>query len=476
MKTGYTFLILFLVGFCSFSQTEVPSFFADHMVLQQKDTVSVWGKDAPGVSIEVMTSWGEALTTKTDENGHWKLGIKTGQASFETQTIHIKGSSTITLKNVLIGEVWFCSGQSNMEMPMKGFDKSPVNRSDTFLATADNANIRLFNADRAASILPEYDIQGAWEQASQKSAREFSAIGYFFGRKLYQELQIPIGIIESSWGGTQIEAWLPKDAVSKYSEIQLPKKLPKDQNKQKKPTALYNAMIHPFQDLGIRGVLWYQGESNRNNPKPYKNYMHEFIGTWRTQWNNPKLPFYLVQIAPYGYGEFRDSPGINANLIREAQVKAAQEIPNTGIVITADVGKCDDIHPPEKEIIALRLANMALAEQYSFDDIPYISPEYKGMHIQGRTARLNFDFDAEPKNGNDFDAKKKISDFVIAGKDQKFYPAQVTVNNDQTLTVQSDRVEEPVAVRYGFVDCLEGSLFSSSGLPVSPFRTDSWEE
>ncbi|MGB7394012.1 MAG: sialate O-acetylesterase, partial [Pricia sp.] len=264
--------------------------------------------------------------------------------------------------------------------------------------------------------------------------------------------------------------------ASAYPEIDIPKSLPQDQNAQKKPTALYNAMIHPFQEFGIRGILWYQGESNRNNPKPYKNYMHNLVEAWRKQWKRPELPFYFVQIAPYGYAEYRDGDVLDANLIREAQAHAAQEIPNTGIAITTDVGKCDDIHPPEKQTIADRLANLALAEQYGVEDLAHQGPEYKGMQIKGNKIELSFEFGGETAENQKFDQEKRIRDFEIAGADHKFYPAQVTVNDNQTLTVQSEEVEAPVAVRYGFVDCLEGSLFSEAGLPVSPFRTDSWEK
>lgn len=466
--------ILFFVSYFSFSQTAVPSFFADSMVLQQQEDVAIWGKDTSGISVQIEASWGESVNTKTDEDGTWEVELKTPEASFDTQTITITGSSKIDIKNVLVGEVWFCSGQSNMEMPLKGFDKSPVNRSDTFLDASDNPDIRLFNAPRTASLSPKMNISGTWQMASRTSVEEFSAVGYMFGKKLFDRLQIPIGIIESAWGGTRIEAWLPKSKASAYSEIIIPKSLSKKESRRKKPTALYNAMIHPFRDYAIKGVLWYQGETNRHNPGPYKQYMHDLVDAWRIQWNRPELPFYMVQIAPYGYAKYRDGKVLDANRIREAQALAAQEIPNTGIVITTDVGKCDDIHPPEKETIADRMATMAFAEQYGMKDSAYRSPEYKTMRIEGNKIHLSFDFGGETEANRQFDANRKITDFEIAGEDKKFRPAQVTINENQTLTVSSDNVKEPVAVRYGFVDCLEGSLFSRAGLPVSPFRTDSW--
>jgi sialate O-acetylesterase len=444
------------------------------MILQQQENIAIWGTDEPGSIIELHTSWGVEKVVKTKANGKWQTTILTEKASFEKQEITIKGSLTIVLRNILIGEVWFCSGQSNMEMPMRGFKNAKVNNAEELISTSKNSYIRLFNTERSASLTLEDDVTGSWQEANMESVKKFSAVGYIFGRKLFEKLQIPIGIIESSWGGTRIECWLPKTSIEKYSELKVPNTLAKDQNKQKKPTLLYNAMIHPFKNYTIKGFLWYQGESNRFYPKPYKDYIHTLINSWRAQWRQKNLPFYSVQIAPYSYHEIRNAPIMNANLIREAQSLAATEISNTGVVITADVGKCDDIHPPEKRIISERLANWALAKQYNFKDIPYRSPEYKSMRIKKNKAILCFNFYGKDKENKTFDRNRDFKNFVIAGADKVFYPAKVELNKNQTLTIYSDKVKKPVAVRYGFVDCLEGSLFSKSGLPVSLFRTDTW--
>jgi sialate O-acetylesterase len=478
MNKHLNLVALFFISGLSlcFSQTKMPSFFSDNMMLQQQDNVAIWGTDKPRNMVQIQTSWGVETSIMTDENGKWETKIPTKKASFINQVITVKGSSTILLKNVLIGEVWFASGQSNMEMPLHGFKNSPINNSEEFINSSNNSFIRLFNTNRSASLSLEHDVNGTWEASTIESAQSFSALGYMFARKLFDELQIPIGIIEASWGGTPIECWLPETFANKYPNIKIPDSLPEDLNKQKKPTLLYNAMIHPFKNYSIKGFLWYQGESNRKNAGFYKDYMHTLVNSWRTQWQQDELPFYFVQIAPYGYEKYRDTRGLYANLIREAQSFAAKEISNSGVVITTDVGKCDEIHPPEKYIIAKRLANWALAKQYSFKDMPYRSPEYKSMKVKRNKAMISFDFFGTNKENRKINSKREFQNFVIAGADKIFYPAEVKVKKNKKLIVYSDKVKNPVAVRYGFVDCLEGSLFSNSGLPVSPFRTDDWND
>ena len=363
-------------------------------MLQQRDTVAIWGTDAPNVWVEIETSWGEKSKVTTDENGSWTTKIPTIAASFQKHSISVKGSSQIHLENVLIGEIWFCSGQSNMEMPMKGLGKSPVNNTEEIISTSSNSNIRLFKTDRKASLSLENDVKGKWDEANPESVKNFSAIGYLFGKTLFEKLQIPIGIIVSSWGGTNIEVWMPKKDIKDFSEIKISDTLSKIQDKQKRPTFLYNGMIHPFQNFAIKGFLWYQGEGNRVNPKFYKKYMKTLLSSWRNQWQDNSLPFYFVQIAPFDYNIKYNSKtaALGANLVREAQIFSAQELANTGVVVTTDVGKCNDIHPPEKYVIAKRLANWALAKQYDFKEIVYRSPEYKSIVIKKNKAIIAFDF------------------------------------------------------------------------------------
>ena len=461
----------FLNGIFSHAQIELPYFFGDNMVLQQKEKVSIWGKDIPNTSIRILTTWGSKATTLADSNGFWSTSIKTKKGSSKPHSLIIKGSDTVELKNILIGEVWFCSGQSNMEMPLKGLRESKVLNAGNYIKMANNNNIRLFNNERSASIDPSFNVNGKWVVSDELAANNFSAIGYMFGARLYETLNVPIGIIESAWGGTRIESWIPKEVLVKYKEITFFNHLPEQQNKQKKPSFLYNAMIHPFQNFNVKGVLWYQGESNRTQPKPYYDYMTDLISSWRSQWQNKNLPFYFVQIAPFDYSKYKKSAGIEANMIREAQLSIAQDIKNTGIVITSDAGDCDDIHPSKKERIANRLSDIALSRQYNFKGLNYRSGEFKSMSVKKNKALLNFKFQK-----NDFFVESEdIKGFTIAGSDKIFHTAEVSFSKDKKrILLYSANVENPIAVRYGFEDCFESNLETNSGLPISIFRTDNW--
>ncbi|MDP5228877.1 MAG: sialate O-acetylesterase [Cellulophaga sp.] len=465
-----TFCIMFQLS----AQLVLPNFFSDHMVLQQNDSIALWGWDTPNSPIEILTTWDQKSAVYTNDNGAWKIKLKTNKASFEPQAIEIKGSSKIKLSNVLIGEVWFCSGQSNMEMPIKGFKNSPINGANELIANAKNPYILLFNTERQGTLTPETNVKGTWEEADYKSVSEFSAIGYVFAKKIFENINTPIGIIEASWGGTIIEAWIPKDSLVQYSQVKMAKNLAENPMERKRPTQIYNGMIAPFKDFTIKGLLWYQGESNRNNPEPYKNYMHTLVNSWRSQFKNNMLPFYFVQIAPYAYEKNRETPAIKAALIREAQLQAANEIKNSGMVVTADVGDCNDIHPPEKILIAHRLAYWALAKQYGFLQLQYQSPTYKNFSITDDQIKLFF----EEENNGSFQGLSSFGNdlegFTMAGEDQKFYPAEAIINSDGSVTVTSNQVTKPVAVRYGFEDCFKGTLFDTAKLPISPFRTDRW--
>ncbi len=465
------FFLFFLFGFTLSSQTELPAFFGDNMVLQQNENISIWGKDIPETVIKIASSWGEHTSAVADTEGFWFSTIKTREGSFETHNLKIEGSDTKTLSNILIGEVWFCSGQSNMEMSLKGLGKSKVLNADKYLEIANNKNIRLFNNPRTASVLPSFNVNGMWVESNEEHAKAFSAIGYIFGTKLFENLNVPIGIIESSWGGTKIESWIPKQDLLKYKNINFSNTLPKEESKQKKPSFLYNAMIYPFQDFKIKGILWYQGESNRMQPDIYEDYMKDLIDSWRNQWKDKNLPFYFVQIAPFDYVKNKNAPDMGANLIREAQLKISQNIKNTGIVVTTDAGDCNDIHPSKKEIVATRLANWALSKQYDAKGLYYKSGELKSISIKNNKVKLRFKF-----HKNDyFINSNNVDGFTVASDDKIFYPAQVSFSkNKKSLIIYSEKVNKPVAVRYGFEDCFVNNLKTKSTLPISTFRTDNW--
>lgn len=460
-----TFLLVILYATVSFSQVKLPSFFSSNMVLQQNTSVSIWGTDKPKVEIEVIGSWGEKVLTKTDKSGNWKVKLKTPIAGKTSYNISIKGSNNVILNDVLIGEVWLCSGQSNMAMALKGFNFSPITNSNETILNAKNNNIRFFTTERNASLELENNVTGEWQVASPLTVKDFSATAYFFAKKIESILDIPIGLIHTSWGGSKVEAWMDVQTLANFKSIKLPESIPKKQQNQT-PSLLYNAMIHPFVGYGIKGVIWYQGESNVIDPKGYKELFPAMIKSWRENWNQGDFPFYFVEIAPFNYKQG------NSAFLRESQLQTMQTVLNTGMVTTIDLGNCNNIHPSEKEPIGNRLAYLALSETYGVKGIGYNGPLYNKMEIvQDAKIKLYFDF---VPNGL-FVKGNELSGFEIAGEDKVFYPAKAQIKRDKTVEVWSETVTKPVAVRYAFNNCVEGSLYNTEGLPASSFRTDNWE-
>ncbi len=459
------FAIILFSSTLSFAQIQLPAFFGDHMVLQQKGNVSIWGTDKPNTKIKITGSWGEESTTSTNAQGQWKLKIKTPSYG-GPYTLNVKGSNELTFNNVMIGEVWLCSGQSNMEMPVKGFKNQPINNSGETILHSKNSQIRLFTVKRAASLEPLENVEGQWAEATPASVRDFSATAYFFGKKLNTLLNVPIGLIHTSWGGSSVEAWMEKESLSEFSAIELPKKLPKGAP-QRTPTLLYNAMINPLVGYGIKGAIWYQGESNRNRAKEYRQLFPTMINTWRENWQEGKFPFYFVQIAPYGYNDG------NAGFVREAQLNTMQTVENTGMAVTMDIGDCDYIHPREKELVGNRLALWALSQDYDIDGIAFSGPVYQKIEeIKDGKVKLSFNY---TENGLS-SYGKPLTGFEVAGADKVFHPAKANINGDKSISVWSSEVSQPVAVRYAFKNCEAGSLFNTEGLPASSFRTDTWEK
>jgi sialate O-acetylesterase len=324
----------------------------------------------------------------------------------------------------------------------------------------------LFTVKRAASLDPLDHVEGQWAEATPLTVKDFSATAYFFGKKLNGLLNVPIGLIHSSWGGSSVEAWMDKESLSPYSTIEMPKQLPEERQNQT-PTLLYNAMITPLVGYGIKGAIWYQGESNRNRAKEYAQLFPTMIKTWRKKWQQGAFPFYFVQIAPYGYGDG------NAGFVREAQLHSMKTVDNTGMAVTMDIGDCDYIHPREKKLVGDRLALWALAKDYGMEGIAYSGPVFKEIkEIKEGKVKLLFDY---YENGlSSFGGP--LSGFEIAGADKVFHPAEAKINGDKSLSVWSENVATPVAVRYAFKNCEAGSLFNTGGLPASSFRTDDWEE
>lgn len=457
-------LLISLTVICS-AQTRLPALFNDNMVLQQQQQVSFWGQDNPGAKISVNGTWGKSATTVTDEKGQWKLKLQTPVAGGPFE-VSVKGSKVITIKNVLIGEVWFCSGQSNMEMPVKGYANQPIIGSQEAILNSANDKIRFLNTPRAASLTPLNDVKGEWKAASPATTGEFSATAYFFARKLQAVLGVPVGIIQSAWGASAIESWMDAQTISSFKNKVIPDTLPKNEP-QKLPTLMYNSMLHPYIGYTIKGVLWYQGESNRENAHEYLDLFAAMITSWRQQWQQGDFPFYYAQIAPFEPGK------ANAAFLREAQLKAMQTIKNTGMAVTMDIGEKNVIHPSQKEMVGNRLAYWALAKDYGVKGIAFSGPVYKQME---KTAddKIILKFDYAGLGLSSFG--KPLSDFEIAGDDKVFYPAEAKIINDKNglVVVWNNAVKKPVSVRYAFKNWAEGSLFNIQGLPASSFRTDDW--
>ncbi|HNR18117.1 MAG TPA: sialate O-acetylesterase [Chitinophagaceae bacterium] len=463
-KLVVIFLLFFFAVHNSTAQTRLPGLFGDNMVLQQQQLVSIWGMDNPGTKILVKGSWGKTASATTDAKGYWKVKVQTPVAG-GPYSIQVKGSKEVNLRNVLIGEVWFCSGQSNMEMPVKGYANQPVIGSNETILNSDNDKIRFLQTPRSVSLTPLYDVKGEWKAASPATTGNFSATAYYFAKKIQAVLGVPVGIIQSAWGASAIESWMDAQTLSPFNKA-IPDTLPKTEP-QKLPTLMYNSMLHPYIGYTIKGVLWYQGESNRENAHEYRSLFASLITSWRKQWQQGDFPFYFAQIAPFEPGKW------NAAFLREAQLKTMQTVSNTGMAVTMDIGEQNVIHPSQKEAVGIRLAYWALVKDYDVKGIAFSGPIYQKMEIKPE-GKVWLTFNHCDQGLTSFG--KPLADFEIAGEDKVFYPAEAKIVNDKNgiIVVSSSAVKNPVSVRYAFKSWAAGSLFNTQGLPVSSFRTDTW--
>ncbi|GJM29425.1 MAG: 9-O-acetylesterase [Cyclobacteriaceae bacterium] len=453
---------------------KLPAIVSSNMVLQRNTTVVLWGWADPGESVSIKTSWlNETINIKTDQDGNWKTNVKTTDSK-NPQTISIQGqSSGVTLENVLFGEVWLCSGQSNMQQPIKGYNGQPTFGTNMATAKSNNANLRLFTVDRVGSKSPLQDVEKytAWQPATPESVLDFSAVAYFFGQQLQEILDVPVGMIHTSWGGSNVEAWISREAMVSFQAVNLDD-VDITKNINHIPTALFNGMINPLIPFTIRGALWYQGESNRMEPQEYKKLFPAMVKDWRTRWGIGDFPFYYVQIAPYMYGDNQVfSTAENSSFIREAQLQCLDLIPKSGIAITMDIGDDYCIHPPKKKEVADRLLFNALNQTYGFSTIDYAAPVYDSMEKKDDGIILKF------KNAETgVFAHEELTGFEISGADKVFYPARAEIVNRTEVLVKSDQVSDPEAVRYAWRNWIVGSLYDTNLLPASSFRTDDWED
>jgi sialate O-acetylesterase len=456
------------------AKIKLPALFSDNIILQQKSNAPMWGWADKNESISIKTSWDSKIyKTKADNRGKWKVNLNTPTAGGPFTIEVSQGKETIVVKNVLIGEVWLCSGQSNMEMPLKGFSGQPVKNGNEIIVRSSNSNIRLITIPRATVLEPLEDFEGKWETASPKSTANFSATAWYFGSLLQQVLNVPVGLIHVSYGGSSMEAWMNQEMLKDFESAKIPtKKEDLAKNPNRVATTLYNGMLSPVIGYGIKGCVWYQGESNYERASEYTALMKKMVSSWRTLWKQGDFPFYYAQIAPFNYAQFHPKDNLekyNSAYLREAQLKASKEIPNSAMAVLMDIGEENNIHPVDKEKGGSRLGYLALAKTYGLEGFEFESPKYKAMEIKDNSATVSFD---DAPNGITAYGNE-VTGFEIAGEDKVFYPAKAEVRR-KSVVLTSDKVTKPVAVRYLFKDYTKAEIFSTGGLPVSSFRTDEW--
>lgn len=468
----FIYLFVFLLSFSSSAQIELSNLFSDNMVLQQESHVNFWGKAKKNQELIIYTSWsGKIVRTIVKDDGSWEVKIKTPSAGGPYNIQVTCDGETKTINNVLIGEVWLASGQSNMEMTLSGNNREPVNGSLDAIANSNNTKIRFFNVKVKVSDERIDDIEGEWLEANFKNTPNFSAVAYSFAKYLNQVLDIPFGIINSPKDGSVAEAWISPDVLKKITtnkELSYYAKQPHNN-----PSVLFNGMINAIIPFTIKGVIWYQGEGNSGRYQNYMKLMNGLIKNWRDEWGLGDFPFYFVQLAPNG--SLGQGNGTSQAFLREAQLRTMLSVENTGMAVTLDIGSTITNHPPEKLLIGKRLAYWALAKNYGFNGLPHSGPVYESMKVKNNKVYVNFKF---AKNGVT-SYGKPLSGFEIAGEDKIFYSADASIDphwsagweNRSVLTLSNKNVPNPLYIRYGWKNYIEGALYNVEGLPASSFRS-----
>ena len=464
MKKYIVSLVLLMSFFKGFSKIELDGLFSNNMVLQQSTKIKISGQSSIVGKVTVAAGWGKTYKVKTDKKGKFTVAIETPKAGGPYDII-LEDGEQMVLKNVLIGEVWLAVGQSNMEMPVKGFDaKQQIAGREAIEQHASKLPpIRVFTLNSTPATEPSDVVSGQWIATGAQSVLNFSAVAYEFARSLQEALAVPVGIIVAANSGTRIESWMSRGSLESISDKFLSLDRPFQKNS---PAAMYNAMIAPLIGCQIKGFLWYQGEANRASPGAYFKQFPAMLDDWRTSWGNKELPFYTVEIAPFPYPTDKDNAYIVA-FFRENQRKLAKILGQVGIVSTVDAGSATTVHPSDKTKVGERLALLALAQTYGFKD-RYQESVYRAYTLVENKMLIAFSGNNRLTQRGD-----EIQDIEIAGDDQVFYPAQAKLQGDGLL-VWSDRISQPKSVRYCFKAYSVGNLFTESGLPVPPFRTDNW--
>lgn len=488
------------------AELKLPAIIADHMVLQQKQENPIWGWDAPGTEVTV-TFGDQVKKAKAGDDGKWTVKLDPVDASADPATLKVDGSSSRVIKDVLVGEVWMCSGQSNMGWTVAGDWKWQVES-----LASNHPNLRLITVPRVGTQELQNDFNGKWEAATPETVKSFSAVGFFYGRYLHEILGVPVGLINNAWGGSAAEAWVKRDSIEsderfrslvenwerreaqlqteeakvqhekaldawrkKYEEAkEAGKPLPRRPSSPEqllggnaRPGNIYAGMVHPTKGYGMKGVIWYQGESNASRAYEYSHLFPFMIEQWRKEWGQGDFPFYWVQLADYRSES--DVPGDSQWAeLRESQTKTLS-LPNTGQAVIIDIGEGNDIHPKNKYDVAARLVRWALEKDYGIPNIVAQSPTFREMTIDGNKATLTFDHVSSGLRTVDVN---EVRGFAICGEDQKWVWADAKITGKDSIEVWSDEVAAPVAVRYAWADNPVCNVFSKDGLPMTPFRTD----
>lgn len=471
MKKVLLFIALSFSLLALRAEIVLPGLVGNNMVLQQQAEVNLWGKAAAEKKVTVQTSWDKKVyTTRASSGGDWQVSVRTPAAG-GPYSVTISDGKPVVLSNILIGEVWLCSGQSNMEMPMKGFTGQPVDGAlDAVAQAIPGNNIRMITVSRKFGKETVSDCETtSWQESTPRSVAACSATGYYFARYLTGVLRVPVGLIVSSWGGSKIQAWMDKEILRQYPEVSLETLKLDDKeikNPHHQPSLLYNTMMYPLKNYTIRGALWYQGESNRNQVSLYKKLFPVMVEAWRKDWNQGEFPFYYVQIAPFNYDNGND---IDMAEFRQMQQECLSLIPNSGMAVTADIGHPTCIHPAQKDKVGQRLALLALSGTYGRGDTPCSGPVFKS--VKAESDRIIVDFNHTEMGLTSYG--QDITGFEIAGADQVFYPAKAVIERGNVkIALTSPSVSKPASVRYGYRNYVPVNLYNTYNLPVVPFKAD----
>ena len=508
-NAAFVLFVIFALASVAVGDVKTPAIFGSNMVLQRDHANPVWGWADMGEKVSVRIA-GQTHDTQTDKDGNWRVTLKPLKATGKALTLAIKGKNELKYENVLVGEVWVCSGQSNMGMNVNRADDA-----DLEMMSAKHPNLRIISVPQVGTQEPQKDFNGQWEAVTPDNAGDFSAVGYFFGRQVHQVLDIPVGLIDNAWGGSACEAWIRRDLLEKTAvakpyvdqwkkteaefdptqamaeyearmvkwkekakKLRAEKKgVPKQPRKprnpltgQHRPANLYNGVLKPIIGFGIKGAIWYQGESNSARAKAYRTVFPLMIQNWRDEWKQGDFSFYWVQLADFR-AENPEPEDDSWPELREAQTLTLDKLPNTGEAVIIDVGEGRDIHPRNKQIVARRLARLALAKDYGLK-IPHESPRFKSLEIQDGKAIVSFDKISGGLYSFDANAPKGFS---ICGEDKQFVWAEARIKGKSQVEVWAENVKKPIAVRYAWANNPVCTLYGRDGavtLPVTPFRTD----